>query len=366
MTTGSPHHRRSPLIPLVGLLAAAAACGGSTPTAAPAPTPPDDVTANAVVVDLASRTLDLDTGDWTVAFCEGEAPFICVSDGPDHIGVVEYAQWPLTSGVAADTLANGGTTADALTDHARDFLTAMQADRSIGCGDDYHLTASEPTSASVAGQDGIRYGFTADLDGRTVETVIIHATITGRTLTTFTAAGYEPDGCLPREGEFSVADLETFTPTLSRLVAAARLPTPTTAVHPDAPAAEVADGTHHARLTAIDDPYLAVELLEVLSGAEAVAAARADGIPGVEDRLPNDVYVRPLDPDRQRQVRYLIEIAPDATVERYDCTQGCRTVAVPLVDFLDGTTRPHDGDQPLVTIELTGGRITHLGEQYVP
>ncbi|MGF1597541.1 MAG: hypothetical protein ACFCVK_11540 [Acidimicrobiales bacterium] len=55
-----------------------------------------------------------------------------------------------------------------------------------------------------------------------MEHAIIHATITGSTLTTFTAAVYEPGGCLPREAEFSVEDLETFNPVLTRR----RRPTP--------------------------------------------------------------------------------------------------------------------------------------------
>lgn len=129
---------------------------------------------------------------------------------------------------------------------------------------------------------------------------------------------------------------------------------------------DVLDGTHTAWLTAIEGEQLSLELVEVLTGHEAVVAARADGQFVEGDNLPNDVYVRSIDSEAGHQTSYIIDIADDATVQLYDCTNECELVDVALSDFLDGSRRPYGGDHPLLGFELTDGQITEIVEQYLP
>ena len=147
----------------------------------------------------------------------------------------------------------------------------------------------------------------------------------------------------------------------------------TSAQGPTAPAAsavtgerEVLDGMHTAWLNAIEGEQLSVELVEVLTGHEAVVAARADGQYVEGDNLPNDVYVRSISSEAGHQTSYIVDIADDATVQLYDCTTECELVDVPLSDFLDGSRRPYGGDHPLLHFELTDGEITEIVEQYLP
>src|SRR5688572_19387981 len=100
---------RSPaplLVTLVALLLMSACGGGSSGAAAdedatsttstppttepveptdPAPEPVDPIT-----VDWTGRTVDPATVDgWSLAFCEGDGPFVCVTRGGRHVGAVE-------------------------------------------------------------------------------------------------------------------------------------------------------------------------------------------------------------------------------------------------------------------------------------
>lgn len=163
-------------------------------------------------------------------------------------------------------------------------------------------------------------------------------------------------------------------PTLGLFLALAALSAcgDTTSVTPvAAPVAEagdgaIGDGTHSAYLTGIDGELVTLDFVEILTGAEAVEAAVADGDAAAADGLPNDVYVRPIDRDPQQQAFYIIEVDDDAAVELYDCSSTCQQLPVDRGDFLDGSVRPYGGDRPLVTVDISDGRITAITEQYLP
>lgn len=122
------------------------------------------------------------------------------------------------------------------------------------------------------------------------------------------------------------------------------------------------DGSHTVWLTAIEGEHLSLDLVEDLTGDEAVAAARAEGQHVEGDNVPNDFYVRSINTDAGQQTSYIIDIAGDATVHLYDSATECELEGVALTDFLDGTRRPYGGDHPRLRLELTDGQITEIVE----
>ena len=126
-------------------------------------------------------------------------------------------------------------------------------------------------------------------------------------------------------------------------------------------AAEIlGDGVHTAWLSSIDDRILVLKPVEVLSGEEAVTAAKEEGGSAAEGP-PNDVYVQDLG-----DFFHGVPIADDATIELLDCTGACEPVMVALDDFLSGTVRPYGGERPLVRVEVVEGEIASVVEQYLP
>lgn len=226
-----------PKMPTRGVVAAVAlsamllgACSdGSTASLPPTTTTTTTAQPAAIEVDWAARTVTgVADADVTVDFCEGEAPYVCFTgDDGEHLGVVELVHYP-TAGydVIEEAIAGGGNESAALEAIAADLVTSMAADRAEGCGDDYEIVPDEPVAAVVAGEDGARYGFRGVMGAATVEHVVIHALIDDGTVWILSAAGYDDGGCLPREGEFDVAGLQSAMPLIAELVAGSELPAP--------------------------------------------------------------------------------------------------------------------------------------------
>jgi hypothetical protein len=351
--------------PLAGFLLvvalAVAACGG--PAAPPAPdgtavedTEPeheDDAEAPepAWVADWSGPfTIELTNG-WRVEHCDGDAPMWCVVDGDRHVGVVELGEFPLGDGYDGDDRGY-------LDRHVESFLADLRADRAVGCA---HLDfAPEPTAeVEVGGVPGLRTGFTmTDVAGEVLERHVVYVAVHGGALFVVTAAAYDDGACLERLGEFLVTDLDEVREPLDRIVADTQLPDPT-----PPPADGLADGGHVARIVSIDAPVSAIEidLAEMLTGEEAVAAARADGEIGPDEDLPNDFYVRDLD-----DTVHHVGIDDDAVVALIDCNGGCQPVEVALSDFLVGKATPFNGEFALYEITVTGGRVSAITEIYLP
>jgi hypothetical protein len=338
---------------VLGLALAAAAvlaaCGAETVDTPPMATPDRHI-------DLSDRTVSVRAGDLTIAFCDGDGPFLCISRNGEHLGSIEYASTPLGSyDVVRDVLAAGGDHDQALRAHASDFLASFEHDRPAGCGPDYQVVPEGPTPVTVAERDGMRVGFRGMRDGRTLERVMLHAVIEGDTFYSFTTSGYEPDGCLSQESHFRVAELDAFAPLLDRILAQTTLPP----LDPGPDTRRVLTG----RVVEVYAASASVELdpLEVLSGEEArQAAVRAGELPEGEE-LPNDVYLH--DPDASTE-RYTVD--PEASVEVYDCRQGCGLVPVALADLLNGRVEPYGGRHTVWTLTLVDDRITTMAEVYLP
>ena len=232
-----PRHVKTPTRGVVAAVALSAmllgACSDRS-TASPVASPPTTTTTtteapSAVQVDWSARTVTgVADADVTVDFCEGEAPYLCFTgDDGTHLGVMELVQYPVAGYDAIEeVIAGGGDESAALEAVADDLVTEMAADRAEGCGDGYEVVPDAPVPAVVAGGDGVRYGFRGVAEGTTVEHVVIHARIDDGTVWILAAAGYADDGCLPREGEFDVAGVQSAAPLISELAAGSRLPDP--------------------------------------------------------------------------------------------------------------------------------------------
>jgi hypothetical protein len=110
-----------------------------------------------------------------------------------------------------------------------DLYRSTAADRAQGCPPGYRFQSMPPEPASVAGGQGLRYGFMATFaDGRPSERTIAWMVERGDVVTILSAAADEADGCLPPEGagHFTVATLTAAAPALERLVAGSRVPPP--------------------------------------------------------------------------------------------------------------------------------------------
>ncbi len=179
----------------------------TTATTAPAP----------VSVDWSALALDVDLGDgFHARHCEGDAPLLCIEQAGVPVGVVELLDLPAGDG-------------QTLEQRVADLYRSTAADRAQGCPAGYRFQPAPPVPASIAGGQGLRYGFTGTFaDGRPSERTIAWMVDRGDVVTVLSAAADEPDGCLPPEGagHFTTATLTAAGPALERLVAGSRLPPP--------------------------------------------------------------------------------------------------------------------------------------------
>jgi hypothetical protein len=129
----------------------------------------------------------------------------------------------------------------------------------------------------------------------------------------------------------------------------------------DAGGSLVPDQQVTARIVDRDGDVLTLDLVELLSGEEAIEAARADGVEGIEDGLPNDYYLR----EGEAQA-VTVRLADSVEIELVDCTDGCGLVPVTRADFVAGDVPAYGGPNPIVHVTITGGEILRLEEQYLP
>lgn len=129
----------------------------------------------------------------------------------------------------------------------------------------------------------------------------------------------------------------------------------------DPGASLVPDQEVTARVIDRDGDVLTLDLVELLSGEEALEAARADGVEGIEDGLPNDYYLREGEAEA-----IAVRLADDVRIELIDCNGGCEPVPVTRQAFLAGDVPTYGGPNPIVEVSISGGEIVRLEEQYLP
>ena len=340
----------------VVLLAVLAACGdGGTQTtgrAAPTTAPIATVEIDAAV-DWDARTVEVDGLDgYDIEFCDGDAPMLCVTRAGDPIGIIELASFPDDEALAAGI--------EAWSD---ELVTTIAEDRRIGCHPAFEVVGDEPRPAPFAGEDGYRYGFTGRIADRVVERVVGHVAAVGGTLHVLTVNALADDGCLARESELPLDAVVDLTPVLAALAdGSTNLPTvpdaPPAAQH-EAPAA-TGDRSGWLRGRS-DEGSVDIDAAVMLSGDEAVAAAREDGQLPPEGMLPNDFYI-----DDDEASTTTLPVSDQLVVELYDCSAGCELRTVDAQAFLRHEVQPFGGDHAFVSLDVRDGVVVALREVYVP
>ena len=223
---------RVPLLVLAGMTTVlVGACSDATDTATDKPSPTTSTSEAPGVggLDFASGS-QVDLGDgWIVAPCESGPPLFCAR----HEGeagtqsVIELLSVPTSSYPAVKrALDEGGTPAEALAAQVAEYHTTFQEDRPAGCGTDYLVDPIGPDDVTVAGHDGVMYGFDGHQDGRHVERNIHFATIRDDTLYIIVATAVEDGTCMDdgELAEFSIAELTDLQPRVAQMIAASTLP----------------------------------------------------------------------------------------------------------------------------------------------
>jgi hypothetical protein len=216
----------------VVLALVAGACGGSgsdddgatsttTTTEARASTTTTSA-APPIVADLAARTVTPANAEgWELAFCEGEAPMVCLSKPArtDPSGVLELTTFPLDSFPSLQ----GKAGQEALEALAAEAVRTFVADRKEGCGIEYVVEGDETRPQTVAGTDGLRYGWTATVGDAVAERSVTYAAIDGDTVLLLgTGALPKTRGCIERLSEFLLEDFDSALPVLDRVAAGFR------------------------------------------------------------------------------------------------------------------------------------------------
>jgi hypothetical protein len=138
-------------------------------------------------------------------------------------------------------------------------------------------------------------------------------------------------------------------------------PTVKPATGPAVAPSPLADGRHQGRLVAIDTRTVTVDLVQVLPGDAAIAAAKAAGVPLDDDgTLPNDVFVQDLGR------RVVVPVAGDGGFQIYDCSGGCELVGTTLAALSGGKATPYGGANAPFDLRVDHGQVVSLVEIYLP
>jgi len=138
-------------------------------------------------------------------------------------------------------------------------------------------------------------------------------------------------------------------------------PSTATTVPPEpAPEAPPAEQVVTGRVVGVDRDGPSVEVVEVeiRTGADATTAAREAGAIGPDETWDADFFV-------VEGGRRWIDLAPDADVAVYDCTQACEHVLGELEHVLAGTA-PYAGADAVWTFVLGGRAATAVEQLYLP
>ena len=162
---------------------------------------------------------------WRVRDCDGNAPFLCFTSANGGSGKAELLLFDLAEQNRLRRDLAEGDRARAFRRLAYDHYRTFVDDRT-GCRDGYTFHPFKPRPASVAGRDGVRFGFVVrDAGGAPVERSVTFATATKTKLVIIATEGLSRRACLPVEGPtFTVSALRRMGPYVAQLAATGRLP----------------------------------------------------------------------------------------------------------------------------------------------
>ena len=167
------------------------------------------------------------TGGWAIAPCESGPPLFCVRLGGDTQATIALRTAPAASyDSIRGALDAGRSPLDALRAEAAEFVSIFEKDRPVGCGADYGVEGFGPDEATVAGKPGIVYGFDGTQGGRHVERALQFMTLDGADVHLISVNAIEDGSCMDdgELAEFTITELATLEPTLTKVVAASTLP----------------------------------------------------------------------------------------------------------------------------------------------
>jgi hypothetical protein len=192
-----------------------AACGaGGTAT-----TPTSEATTTAVVPTAATTTTSVfepwvwgvgvvDLGDgYALGPCSGDADqFACISRNGSVIGSAEQLALPADT---FDLLDGVDDPAESIELIAADYVSTFTSDRESTCPK-LEFVSLTPTTSTIGGREGLRYGF-EELDrDRVVEKNVIYGVRSEETINLFSFSAIADGACLRNEGELTDPDVLDF------------------------------------------------------------------------------------------------------------------------------------------------------------
>lgn len=212
---------------LIALTVVATGCGSvenaqptgrSTTSATPTTTAPFTSPA----VDWNDRTsvrISLPSG-WTIAACEGDAPFLCASTNEGVIdGTIMLVEYP----ALGQPFTRENVEAD-----AAELYRVTETDRQATCGADFHLEHEAVSSVPVGGKPGFRFGYQLrDATEKVTEHVVLHVVGDGTRTILINTAFSDPNGCPgedPERIEFPIESLTAIEPYLDEIASKSVLP----------------------------------------------------------------------------------------------------------------------------------------------
>ncbi|MEX2587868.1 MAG: hypothetical protein WD602_07755 [Actinomycetota bacterium] len=203
------------------VVAAAGACAEAeeAPAASSSPEARADV-------DWARAGSSVELEGWTVTSCRQQPPVLCVERDGRPAGQIRLEDLPSLGQEASNSPDQVQAT---LAVRINTAYQSWAADRVQRCGPAYEMSTDSPSVVTVAGEQGLKYGVRATVDGRVVERTVGYRVFRKPIETVIEATSIEPDGCVePLENGFGVKELEEFESAFDRVAADGALPAPET------------------------------------------------------------------------------------------------------------------------------------------
>ena len=206
---------------LLSSLLIVSACGGAGTDATPTSgTTPTTVTASTTT---STTTTNIESWVWGVGEvdlgegfllgpCSGDADqFACISMNGSVIGSAEHLAFPVDTFDLLDGVDDPETSLELI---AADYVATFKADRESTCPN-LEFVPLAPTSSTIGGSEGRRYGFQELDGGRVVEKNVIYGVRGDENIDLFSFSAIAAGACLSNEGE--LADPAVLDLLLSRL-----------------------------------------------------------------------------------------------------------------------------------------------------
>jgi hypothetical protein len=206
------------------LILAACGAGGtattsnSEATTTAGPTTPPTTTTISAIESWAWGVGEVDLGDgYALGPCSGDADqFACISRNGSVIGSAEHLAFPVD---AFDFLDGVDDPAESIELIAADYVSTFTSDREATCPN-LEFVSLVPTTSTIGGREGLRYGFEELDEERVVEKNVIYGVRGDETIDLFGFSAIAEGACLSNEGELTDPEvLDFLLPRLDQAIA---------------------------------------------------------------------------------------------------------------------------------------------------